>query len=424
VNAYELKATIFIPPVVALVIAGSWLTTQRRSISILENESTLLRKHIAAARTASVSADPKRSAKPTGTKSKDSTDWKKVSEAMLEMQTNNGMGDMREMIRMHQRMQAMSKEEIVAALDEIAALDLTPAARAALEQMLLEPLVDKDPELALSRFSGRFQDDLDRNNLSWRLADALGRWAKKDPGKATAWLDQEIAAGNFDSKALDGKNQARVQFEGRLISILLAADLEGAGRRLAGLPEDQRAEALQSASPGEIKEENQKAYADLVRSQVPENERNQVISRLASNLVSKGYPEVTACLDRIAASPEERKAAVEQAATSKIQQSGYQKTVTSEDIDAMREWAESQSPGSADATTGKALARTNQGNGKFKFEDASALAVKYHEASGNDEVLVNFLGGWEARQHKEEATRLAEKISDVKSREKILNNLR
>lgn len=382
-----------------------------------------LRKSIAAAHTARTDADPKSPAKNASAKSKDTMDWKKISRTMLEMQKNNGMGDMREMIRLHQHIQTMEKEELFAALNEIDSLDLTPDARAAIEQMLIGPLIEKDPELALNRFSTRLQKN-DQGGLSWQLGDALSKWAKKEPGRAAAWLDQQIAAGNLDSKTLDGKNQTRIQFEGRLISILLDSDFGSAARRLAELPEDQRAEALQSTGGGEIKEENQKAYADLVRTQIPENERNGIISRFAANLVSKGYPEVTAYLDRISASPEERKESVEQAVVSNIQRSSRQKTITSEDIDSMRTWAESQSPGSADAMTGKALARSYRRNGKSSFADAAALAVKYHDSSGNDEVLVNFLGGWEARDHKEESTKLAEKISDPKRREEILNNFK
>jgi len=418
-----LKATLLIPPAVSLVIAGSWLTTQQHSISILENESVRLRKSIAAARTAQADTDSKSTAKSTSAKSKDTMDWKKISQSMLEMQNNNGMGDMREMIRLHQHIQTMEKEELVAALDEIDSLDLTSEARAALEQMLIGPLIEKDPELALNRFSNRLQKN-DQGGLSWQLGDALSKWAKKEPDRASAWLDQQIAAGNFDSKTLDGKSQTRIQFEGRLISILLGSDFGSAAHRLADLPEDQRTEALQSTGGGQIKEENQKAYADLVRTQIPENERNGIISRFAANLVSKGYPEVTAYLDRISASPEERKASVEQAAVSNIQRSGRQKTISSEDIDSMRKWAETQSPGSADAVTGKALASASRRNGKSTFADTAALAAQYHDKSGNDEVLVNFLGGWEAREHKEESAKLAEKISDPKRREEILNNFK
>ncbi|GAA5128266.1 hypothetical protein JIN84_01790 [Luteolibacter yonseiensis] len=417
-----MKVIIFIPPIAAVVLAGSLLSTQHHSISTLEIESTRLRERIARAKASPEETHSKQTAKSAQAKSKDAPDWKKISEAMLEMRTNGGMGDMREMIRMHQRLQAMTKEEIVAALDEIAALDLSPAARSALEQMFVEPLAEKDPELALNLFSDRFGDD--RGDLIWQLSNALGKWSKKDPVKATAWFDQQIAAGKFDSKSLDGKNRMRIQFEGRLISTLLASDVQGAGQRLAGLPEEQRAEALQSANPGQLKEEDQKAYADLVRSQIPENQRNHTLAELASNLVSKGYPEVTAYLDRIAASSDERRAAVEQAATTKIRQSGREKEITTEDIDAMRGWAESQVPGSADAMTGKALTSSYRDRGKFTFYNAAALAVKYHETSGNDEVLVNFLGGWEAREHKEESARLAGKISDEKRREEILKNLK
>ena len=427
VGCAVLKLSSFIPPVVALAIAGGWIGAQHQSLSALEKESVLLRKHIATARASAESAAVSRGTKvPNGktVNAKEPIDWKKVAGEMAEMQRSNGMGDMRTMIRIQQRLQSMTKEELVAALDQIATLELPAESRNMLEQMLIGPLVEKDPELALTRFADRFQDQ--RNGISWQLSNALGKWAEKEPGKATAWFDEQIAAGKFDSKTLDGKSQARLQFEGALIRNLLSTDPAAAGRRLGALPEDQRADALRQFSFREVKEEDQKVFADLVRAQVPENQRNSVLSHSASNLVSKGYPEVTAYLDRIEATPAERAATVDAAATSKIQQSSYQKGVTREDLDAMREWANSQAPGTADGITGKALARStrNEGDGKFKFADAAALAVQYHESSGNDDVLVKFLEGWQARQNKDESIKLAEKISDPARREEILKNLR
>ena len=59
-----LKSPSLIPPAVALVVAGAWLASQRQAISTFENESIVLEKHIAAARSASA-ADPAR-AKPAG----------------------------------------------------------------------------------------------------------------------------------------------------------------------------------------------------------------------------------------------------------------------------------------------------------------------------------------------------------------------
>ena len=412
---------------VAFALVGGWIGTQRQSISTLEKESALLRNHIAAARASAASeASPHAAKTPTGkaTKEKEPIDWKKVAAQMLEMRNGEGMGDMRTMIRMQQRLQSMTKEEMVAALDEIGTLDLPAESRQMLEQMLIGPLVEKDPQLALTRFSGRLQDQ--RSGMAWQLSNALGKWAEKDPGKAIAWFDEQIAAGKFDSKSLDGKSQSRIQFEGSLIRTLLSTDAEGAARRLGGIPEDQRADALRQYSFNQIKDEDQKAFANLVRDQVPEKDRTSVIAQAATNLASRDYPGVTAYLDRIEATPAERAATVEQAASVRIQQTSYEKDVTREDLDAMREWVNAQVPGTADATTGKTLASAvrGSGEGKFKFADAAALAVQYHEASGNDDVLANFLDSWQARRNKEESIKLAEKISDPTRREEVLKQLK
>lgn len=419
-----LKITSLIPPVVALLVAGAWIASQRQAISTFENESTMLEKHIAAARSASA-ADPARG-KPAGpakaAKAKEPLDWKKIAGQFAEMQQSGGMGDMRTMIRLQQRLQSMSKEELVAALDEIAALDLPAESRAMLEQMLIGPLVTKDPEFALTRYIDRLHDG--SGTMAWRLSNAMQEWAEKAPASATAWFDQQIEAGKFDSKSLDGKSRSHNQFEGALINVLLVSDPDAASRRLGALPEDQRAEVLGQYSFQQLKEENQLAFATLVRGQVPEKDQAKTLADQASRLVDDdGYAKVTGFLERIAATPAERTACVEQAAESRIQSISYQKKITREDLDAMREWTQSQAPDSTDSITGKALANSLRNGRKMDFSEASELALHYHEASGNDDVLSSFLDGSSSRQNKEQARVLAAKITDATRREEILKKL-
>ena len=420
-----LKISSLIPPAVALVVAGAWLASQRHAISTFENESTVLEKHIAAARSASA-ADPAR-AKPAGpakaAKAKEPMDWEKIAAQFVEMQQSGGMGDMRTIIRLQQRLQTMTQQEIVAALDEIASLGLAENSRSMLEQMLIGPLVEKDPEFALRHFTDRLQEP--GSMIGWHLSDAMREWAKKDPAKATAWFDQQIAAGKFDSKSLDGKSRSRNQFEGALVNILLASDPDAAARRLGAMAEDQRAEVLGQGSFQQLKEENQLAFATLVRGQVPENEQSKILAQHASRLVDDdGYAKVTGFMDRIAATPAERKACVEQAVESRIQTISYQKKITLADLDAMREWTKVQAPDSTDSLTGKALANSLQGGGKMDFAAASELALHYQEISGNDDVLASFLDDWPAHRNKEQARVLAAKISDDKRREEILTKLK
>jgi hypothetical protein len=396
-------------------------------MSTLEEESALLQKHITAARDSSAASDPAH-AKPAGpakaAKEKEPLDWKKIAEQFAEMQQGGGMGDIRSMIRLQQRLQSMSKEELIAALDEIAALDLPADSRNMLEQTLIGSLIQKDPEFALRRYFDRLNDE--RGMLRWQLSDAMREWAKKDPAKTSAWFDQQIAAGKFDSKSLDGKSQSRQQFEAALIQILLESDTDAAAGRLSALPEDQRDDVLGHYSFQHLKEENQLAFAQLVRNQIPEQEQVAALAKQAARLVhGDGYSNVTAYLNRIEATPAERIACVEEAAESKIQMLSQQKKVTVEDLDTMREWACSQAPGSTDRATGNALAKSLQWGGKMNFADAADLAVRYHEASNNDDVLVSFLeSGGRAGENKEAARVLAAKIADVKRREEILMNLK
>jgi hypothetical protein len=387
------KASLFIPPVIALAIAGTWLGTQRQSISTLEQQSAALRKAFAARSSDAPAESP--NAKPTAptkaANAKEPIDWKKIAAQFAEIRQAGGTNDMRTIMRFRQRLQAMSKDELVAALNEIAALDFTIETRNILEQMILGPLVEKDPELALTKFIHRLHDN--DGSLSSQLSNAMQKWAKKDPASAIAWFDQQIAAGKFDSKSLDGRSQSRIRFEGSLIHVLLGTDPEAAGRRLAAMPEDQRDDALSQYSFQPFKDEEQLGFATLVREQVPKKDQARTLAQQASRLVGKeSYAKVTEFIARIQATPAERSASVEQAAESSIlRMISHQRKITHEDLDTMHEWVTAQAPESTGRATGSALANALQGSRKLDFSEAVELAFQYHETSDNDDALHSFL---------------------------------
>jgi hypothetical protein len=419
-----LKFTLFIPPAIALVAVGGWLANQRQSIESLEKESTLLRLLIAAIHVAGSDPDAAKSTSEKGAKDKLRLDWKKIAQQFADGQRGGGMGDMRSMIRFQQQMQAMSKEELVAALDEIAGLGLTAEVRETLESTLLGRLIEKDPEFALICFSDRLRSSLQNSSgmLTWQLNEAFQKWADKDLGKATAWFDQQIAASTFDSKALDGKSQSRLQFERSLISRLLGKDPTAAASRMAGLPEDQRGDLARDLSSS-VKEADQRAFADLVHGQVPVKKQAEALAEQASTIVRNGdYSKVDEYLKRIDATPEERTACVEKAVRSIFRSD--QKKATREDFDAMWTWVSAQAHESLGKMTGNALANAAQGNQIMDFTEAAALAVQYNAATGNDEALDTFLWSEAARQNKEQARALAEQIVDDQRRAQILKRLK
>ena len=429
-----MKATLFIPPVAALAIAGTWLAIQHQAISTLEQQSAALHKAIAA-RSSDASAESPNTKPATPTKAasaKEPIDWKKIAEQFTEIRQASSTSDTRPLMRFRQRLQAMSKQELVAALDEIAALDCPTETREMLEAMIFWPLVEKDPELALTKFIDRFHDRyvFHGNNVlsTWiQLPYAMQKWAEKDPASASAWFDQQIAAGKFDSKSIDGRSRSRESFEAFFLETQLGTDPEAAGRRLAAMPEDQRDAVLAGISYQPLKDEEQLAFATLVREQVSKENQAPYLAEQASNLFGKkDYAKVTEFLDRIQATPAERSASVEQVAESSIRTISRQSKITREDIDTLREWVTTQAPESTGRTTGSALANSLRGSHKLEFSEAAELAVQYHEASDNDDVLYSFLrNSWSvAKKNKEQARILAGKISDANRREERLRWLK
>ena len=413
-----------IPPGVALVAVLVWNISRWRSISSQEEQSRVLRTRVESARSVRTpgnptAADAGRSSRIKIPAGNEAIDWKNLSARMAEMQESGGLGDVRAMVDLQKRLSGMSAEEIIAALDEISALGLDADARKLMEEMLVEPLIERDPELALATFADRVRDDED--GVGWQLSAALGAWAKKDAAAASAWFDRQIAAGLFESKSLDGQSQRRMEFEAALVGVLLTSDAAAAGQRIAALPEDQRREALEQISFSELTPAGQKAYAELVRGLVPQDERAGSFTHIISELIPEGgYSKVEAFLDGIQASPEERAVSAREAANAQLEKIAGERAVTREDVEAMREWLNRQAPGTVDRVTGEALADAAQDGGEFSFSDASKLAVEYHRSSSNDDVLVAFLESFAARSNLEEALPLADRIADPERREKIL----
>ena len=422
-----LKATHLIPPVVALVLVAAWNVFQVRSIASLEGDVSATQDKISHAVTAEnlllgspTAARPNKAASPAG---KQPHDWKELSARLLEMENGGGRSDLRAGLNFQQELAGMTQEEMTAALDEIAALDLSDEARESLESLILAPLIRENPQLALEKFGDRIGSE--SSSIGWQLSAALRDWAKQDLAGATAWFDRQIADGKFDSKTLDGRSEERTRFEAALMQSLLTSDPNAAGQRLANIPEDQRREVLEQIAFPELGPQDQRTYAELVRQLVPQDERAGSFAHIASELVDdSGYGKVSSFLDAVQATPAERAAAAMQTAESRMQSLGMEGNVGRADVDSLREWLTRQAPGEVDSITGKAIAEAAQEQGKFKFTEASQLVLDYHRSSGNDDVLVAFLQSYSARSNLEEAIYMAELISDKKRRAEILNQLK
>ena len=430
-----MKPQFFILPIVALVVVASWFGSERRSTSLLEKRSSVLKDSIAA-RASGSGADALASKAKSAdqlAQEKGSIDWKKIVAQTTERQSGGTdlMDEELTGLRIKKKLRALSKEELVSALDEIATGDMPQETRQELQGQLLDSLCEKDPEYALTRYLGLVGDRDVYISGSGKpmqaLVQALGVWAGKNPVAATAWVDQQIAAGKLDSKSLDGTSPARMRFEGSLIEALISTDPATAAARLKSLPEDQRADALMSGPRNGINDKDQLAYVELIRNGLPEKAQSKAFEWQIESMMWRegGYTKVTEYLNSMQATPAERVIFAERAARSKYERLSVDGKITRENLDAMRTWVTSQAPGTADKVTGQALALSTYSLNNMGFSKAAALATHYHEAGGNDDILISFLARCEAGpRYKKEAAVLAAKISDVKKREEILNRLK
>jgi len=419
-----MKPKHFLLPVFTGLIASIWLFSQRHSITTLEKENADLEKRIAAyiAKNPDLSTGPTSRTKPAAAQT-GKIDWKEAAAFFADISRGGG-GDMRRMMRLQQRLLAMSSDEIFAALEEVSTLDQSRETKSLIENMLIGSLAQKDPQLALDRFIDRVAEN--NGAMSWTLTETFRRLAEKDPTQMTQWLDAQIEAGKFESKALDGRNDQRFQFEGALIHILLKSDRQTASARLTEIPADKRSQVITSIQFSPIDPESDPiAFAQLVREALPAAEQADALSRpLFAFQSEEDYSKASEYLNRIEATVPERAATVEKFAETRLSRLAYENKLTVTEVETMREWVHSQSPETVDQTTGKALANAIQHDSKKSFTETAELAMHYHNATGNDVILSTFLEGWQARQYKEESILLAAKISDFELREKILKKLR
>jgi hypothetical protein len=101
-----------------------------------------------------------------------------------------------------------------------------------------------------------------------------------------------------------------------------------------------------------------------------------------------------------------------------------QRKITLEDVEKLRTWTRTEAPESTDRATGKALASVlNWGSNQMEFSELAGLAEQCHQAGSGDEVIIPLLENWSARKNKEQARKLAERISDEKRRGELLKKL-
>jgi hypothetical protein len=412
----RMKLSHSCPPLAALLLVGAGIGLQRRGIAELEVQNQTLRQRIESAEHSADSASVTPTASPmTGSTSitGKSIDWRKT--AMLKAYGGNeDVRAMRAMLELQQTLLALSPQQLLAQLDEIAALDLPGEAKREFENLILQILGQKDPLLALDRFAGRLGSN--RSDETWRLTMIFQQWTAKDAGAAAAWMDKQIEAGAFESKSLEGKNENRKNFEATLIREWVSEDLAAARERVAALPEPLRSDVLRQDLFSKLKGGNEKEVADLIRSNAGSGNAAKLLAQSSASLVLKGgYEHTGQFLKTIEANTEERNAIAAQAVSLKLTSDDWMQNEPASTIATARNWALQEAPEAAERITGDALGRLAINH----FDEAAKLALQYQESGGNDAVLMAFLQSNGAKVHRNEARPLVDRIADPVKREEV-----
>ncbi len=177
-------------------------------------------------------------------------------------------------------------------------------------------------------------------------------------------------------------------------------DWKALGTRLTALPEDQRRAALEELKTSGLSTADRRTYVELLRKMVPKAEQAAALSHLVSEVPpTSDYAQITALLDAIQATPEERNVAMRAAGGRQLKEIASTRKVTQQDLDTMRLWLKAQDPAAMDRLTGEALGEAlaelpvnpSQGEGNFNFTHAYFMLVKYPKNKGNDELISGFI---------------------------------
>jgi len=401
------------PPVVALAVVGTGIGMQRREMAELERGNEVLRRVEKAERPA-VPEKVSNTSVITGRR----IDWRQLV-AMPGWRQSMAITQVRRLLY------ELSSEELLANLDQLAAVEVSEEMQQELESLLLYMLGRRDPRILFDRFS----DELRNERLPLRQSIALGatfrRWVERDCRAAAAWMDEQVAAGAFESKSLNGLHAHRLTFESDLIRLMAAANPASASARVTAMSEPLRSAVLKNDLLLNYRRaEEAKGTANLIREIAGEAQAPQVLAE-SSRMVALGasgdreaYESLGRLFKDIEATPEERDAVALSSLSCRMQ--SQSKWVERDDaasyVDAMRTWSLNEAPGVAGSITGNALGQL----GMKRFDEAAKLAIQYQEAGGDDSVVVAFLSSKGlAHSHPAEALPLLERISDPEKREAI-----
>jgi len=380
---------VIIPAGAVAGVCAVWWAAQARTIAALESDLALLQQ------TAATMDITTEAAKPAFRPPITPLDERPVDWAIVARQLRQSRADapVNPMAALEARIAVMSADEIHAALDEIALADLAEEDRERLQQRLCRVLAATPG--GHRAILDRFLPDIGKGFWAWTLGDWLGDWLDADADAAVDWLSRH------SPQILE----LGLGFIPRAFYPRLASRPDLCLKLLSGIQEERRLHALSSPEIGALNADQQAGWAHVIRSAIPDAERSgaivwPVMQWAEFDVAPMSMAEVDAYLECIEAHPEEigdclLTAAASGASATRERASAFATDDTPDVsgdgslaawIEDLRAWIGGYDAGLVNRATGHGLASPIH-----DFAEASAIALHYHQADPDDDLLIPLL---------------------------------
>ncbi|RYD23982.1 MAG: hypothetical protein EOP88_01965 [Verrucomicrobiaceae bacterium] len=421
-----MKPKAWLLPLATIIAAACFLISQSRAISSTKRQAENLQKQITVTGRNGDSATtfPEDPAFRRQATAKGSINWQRFAE-LTGGYGGAGIFARQELLRAEKRIQAMSPEELLAALATTKDLELDGRSRGEIQGRLITALGEKDPAAALTCLIAPDADRMLNGGIMDRI---LTKWIHDDFTAALAWFDGKIADGSLDSKSVDGSNHRRFAIEGGLLDHLSMSDPETAARRLTAYPEAYRANIFEQLTWSFKTEDEGRLVArmELARAALTPQAQAKILTDSIKPLSRSGdYTKIDAFLEKVSATPQERADSMAQASKERFMQVSRRDQLDIAEIDRFREWAAGHSLDKIDESAGKALAATSSSyrSGRDSVEKIRELLSHYQDTNGNDDMLMGFLSGGAFNGQRDKIRLLAGDIRDPELRADYLKRL-
>lgn len=409
------KSTLFLaPPLIALSVVLVLIRNQRHETRLAESSNAATEEPAKHRRSRPESVtepsviDPGKSG------------WKSFAMRMWSLTENGDPASMHALNAYQERIGGMSADELDAAMDAVEGISFPdPEAGKRLMAMFCRQMCGKAPARLLERARNRMENG--RFTMTWNLREALTKVAATSPRDAVVWMDEVIAKGAFDHSGANRYSPMWLDFEKALVCGLIPGDSALAEQRLAALPEEVRPSLLRDELTGPSGDPaTQPAYLSICRKFLDADEMCERISSLASTAAGTGgLTAVSNLLARIETTPDERSEMLDNVVSAHMRFAQRNGKLDLREVENVRSWITKLGVGDLGKATGDALGFLASTQG-FEPQSAYDAVRRYHDESGSDTLLAEFLGWPAVWREPETCVELAGRIRNEKLRKKSM----